>query len=383
MNNNSNASEEEKRYLRQFYNKLARFEYRGPEQASVLINEELLPYLDEFIGPPDLWHNTVTVASRLQHPRRVDIVRAGLRQWPDDVDLLCDELQFSYGLDYDPQRAQEIWSRLTQLDENLTGPFWRFWVFGAIYHARQGKVEEALALLDRGLLAVKRDGLMDVFRAYRSVLIDNAPLREINDIDELGKTHEETFAIIRERYTLGITLGVENGYVLAMELARLYQEMAAKDVFEETLDSHGMRDKFVDYLRKALTLLDLAEAMYTGNPNHPIHEIYERQAMVMMALREYDEALKRLDSISIPTLRRTEEQRIALETMRRFAILKTGGSLPSEEEKSSEDPQAQIQSAIDRALPILFGHNGAYLYGLARDNEAIRRIVLGVAAQLT
>lgn len=370
------------RLLRDFYNQLVRVEYANPNQAFKLLDVFLER---KYNGPPDLWHNVGMIASRLNHPRRLEIIRAGLREWPEDVDLLCDDFQFCYGSENDPARAQEIWSKLESMDEGKTGQFWRFWVYGAIYNAKIGRVQEGLDLLDRGVLAVKRDSLMDVFRGYRNVLVDHVPQRVLANEKELITLHTEILEILEARLSLGIRLGIENSYVLAVELARLYQEMAGTDFFKHDINQvepGEMERRVNDKLRHALDILHLAECLYTGNPNHPIQEIYERRINILMALREYDEALKLLVSIA-PGRRQLEEQRLAQEAMHRFATLKTGGSLDnSVDMEPSEEDKGVDESAIQRALNLLFANEGEALETFARANPSIQEIVLKVASEL-
>ena len=371
------------RLLRDFYNQLVRFEYNSPARARLLL-DELIANLDQFTGPPDVWHNTGMVASRVDYPRRVEIIRAGLTEWPDDIDLLCDDLQFCYGSELNPDRAPWIWSRLESMDKAITGPYWRFWVYGAIYHAKIGKVPEGLNLLDRGILAVKRDTLMDVFRAYRNVLVDHVPRRALAGEEELVALHKEILKTLEEKLILGIKLGIENGYVLALELARLYQEMAGADYFDQTKDvaEPGEVQRRVNQnLRKALDILHLAECLYTGDPNHPIQEIYERRINILMPLHEFDEALKLLSSIP-PRTRRLEEHRIARDSMRRFATLKTGGTLEDLQQTTGEEEGISDEAAIQRGVNILFHNEGEALENLAKDNAAVRQIILNIAPKL-
>jgi hypothetical protein len=382
VENGSNIGKKRTRLLRDFYNQLARFEYVNPARARQLLDEPL-ELIDEFTGSPDLWHNTAMVASRLNYPRRVEIIRAGLDEWPDDVDLLCDDLQFCYGSEYDPVRAQEIWTKLASMDEAKTGPFWRFWVYGAIYHAKLGKVQEGVDLLDRGILSVKRDSLMDVFRGYRNVLVDHIPQRALVNDDELVALHKDILQTLEAKLSLGIRLGIENGYVLALELARLYQEMAGADFFSNSgkVEPGEIQTRVNDKLRRALEILHLAECLYTADPNHPIQEIYERRINLLMPLHEYDEALKLLHSIPSSS-RRLEETRIARDAMRRFATLKTGGSLEPEGETTGTEA-TDVESALQVVVPILFSNNGEGLERYARATPEIRQTILRVAASLS
>lgn len=163
-----------------------------------------------------------------------------------------------------------------------TGPCWRFWGYGAIYHATTlNDPATALQLLDDGLLAVKRDGLMDILRTYRRVLIDSVPLRKLDSIDQLAAYQQEAISILESRYRMGIQLGIENAYVLAQDLARLHQERAGVEADESTPNENNA------YLRKELAYLDLAEKLYTGDPNHQIWNIYVQRVRILMAQHKY------------------------------------------------------------------------------------------------
>lgn len=302
-------SPQKRKSLRAFYHEVERYEYTNPQKARELFDHILEEGLDNYTASPDLWHNASMVAGRVLHRvAQLALVEAGLQEWPDDVDLLCDALQYSQSTHYNPQKAQEIWQRLENMPREVTGPYWRFWVYGATYHAMYlCNPQKGLELLDEGLRWVKRDGLMDILRSYRRVFVDSTPLERIEDQEQLEAYHKRVLKILEERYKLGLTLGVEDGYVLAIELARLYQERAGAELFspssnEQTVGQPPSAGN--NYLKRALEYLDLAERMYTGNPSHPIWEIYEARARILMAERRYGEALKLLRSL--PQARQSE-----------------------------------------------------------------------------
>jgi hypothetical protein len=288
--------------------------FDNPSAAYQLLDEahkDLSIYSDT----PEIWHNIAIIAARVQHNgAELAFVLAGLGEWPNDVDLLCDALQLFRTSSYDPDRAADIWKRLQAMDRNSTGPFWRFWVFGAIYLAQDlHQREEGVKLLDEGLRSVRRDGLMDVLRSYRQVLLDTPPSQPYANEGEMKLQYAKSIETIEARYRLGIDLGVENGYVLALDLAKLLQERAGAQEKES--------GKARDFLKQALDYLDLAESMYTANANHPISDIYNQRASIYMAQHRYGDALRLLQSIK--TERVPDPQSYVV--MRKYAAVSSGG----------------------------------------------------------
>jgi hypothetical protein len=222
------------------------------------------------------------------------------------------------------------------MDRSLTGPFWRFWVFGAIYLAQDlHQRDEGVKLLDDGLKAVKRDGLMDVMRSYRNVLMDTPPARPYVSVEDTQEQFKDMIATIEARYRLGIDLGVENGYVLALELAKLLQERAGTQQIEA--------GKPRDFLREALDYLDLAESMYTGDPNHPIAQIYLQRASIYMAQHRYGDALRLLQSARPDRAVGVESYKV----MRKYAAVSSGG-------QDTDTDQQQVEAMVQAALARMF-----------------------------
>lgn len=358
-----------------FYYDVERYEYSNPEKARALFDQILAEGLDNYTASPDLWHNTAMVAGRVQHRiAQLAMVEAGLREWPDNVDLLCDELQYRHTSHYDIEKAQAIWERLDNMPREKTGPYWRFWVYGAIYHAVElDNPQKGLELLDEGLKRVKRDSLMDILRSYRRVLVDSIPLEKIQDQEQLIAYHKRALRILEDRYKLGIELGVENGYVLATELAQLYQEQAGISIKNASEpDRRGTQPSDIagqDYLRKALEYLDLAERLYTGSPNHPVWEIYEARARILMAQRKYGDALKMLRSL--PQQRQAEP---SIATMLRLAILMTGEKVETEQTTSAE--------SFSEVLSALLQNDGELLFRIASDNPRVALVLKKVVQRL-
>jgi tetratricopeptide (TPR) repeat protein len=362
--------------LWRFYEEVEKYEYTDPRRAWELFDQILQEGLDHYTAPPDLWHNTAMVAGRVQHrDAELALILRALQEWPMDVDLLCDELQLRYSAHYDPDRAREIWDLLSSMPREVVGPYWRFWVYGAIYYTKVLRdPRSALALLDEGVNWVTRDTLMDVLRSYRRVLVDGAPRKQLKTPKQLAEYHREMLKILEDRYRLGIALGVENGYVLATELAQLHQEQAGLDLAVSLASPSSAKDGVseqpsvgeVDHLSRALECLDVAEKLYTGNPNHPVWDIYEARARILMAQRRYGDALKMLRSL--PRARQSEP---SLATMLRLASYMTGEKV--EEERGE---------ALSEALSIFLQNDGQLLFQVASQDSAVAAILKRIVRKL-
>lgn len=354
-----------------FYREVDGLEFSNQPKARERFDQILAEGLSQYTGPPDLWHNIAMTAGRVNHYQaQLAFVEEGLREWPDNVGLLCDALQYRYSTFFNLTQAHLLWQKLESMPRDQTGPYWRFWVYGAIYHATiLHNPAKALQLLDDGLLAVKRDGLMDILRTYRRVLIDSVPLRKIDSIDQLAAYHQEALSILEARYQMGINLGIENGYVLAQDLARLYQERAGIEADHAIASSE--RDM---YLRKALEYLDLAEKLYTGDPNHQVWDIYVQRVRILAAQRKYGEALKVLRSLP----ERIRESDPSLATMYRLAAYVTGEDI----DKQPSDETTEASSLLEAALQRIFANDGAILFEIAKQNPNIAQILRRIVRNL-
>jgi tetratricopeptide (TPR) repeat protein len=340
---------------------LEKLEFTSPSRAREIM-DEFLGEIDSYTGSPDMWHTIAMIAGRAKHyDARLLIIQAGLQEWPNNVDLLCEQLQNYYGgaSNYDPLLAKQTWERLCSLDKETVKPYWRYWVYGAIYHAIELKDSQtALNLLDEGLLYIRRDSLMDIFRSYRRILIDSIPLKQLQNQDEIKEYQAWVLNTLEEKYKLGIMLATENGYALATDLATLYQEQAGNSSQEN------------DYLEKALSYLDLAENLYTGSGNHPIWDIYTVRIRIYMAQHRYGDALKILKSLP----EQLTDNDPSLGTMKKLCGYMTGESI--DENKPSTEPD--LDTAIKAAIPALFQNDGEILRALIHQNPSMKSILLKV-----
>lgn len=370
------SSQPRRKSLWPVYHLASAYEYTDPAHARRVLDALQAEGLDNYTAPPDLWHNLSMVAARVLHQEmELALVQAGLREWPDNVDLLCDELQLRHTSHYDPVRAKAIWEKLYTMERSKTSPYWRFWVYGAIYHAIElDDRKTALELLNEGLCSVRRDAVMDILRSYRRVLMDSAPESKPESIEKVKEYQQQVLNALEGYYKLGIELGVENAYVLATDLAKLYQERAAQPYIPShgamAEDSSAKPDR-KDYLEEAWRYLDLAEKLYTGSPNHPIWDIYEVRARILMAQRRYGESLKFLSSL--PQARFNSNP--SLSAMLKLASMMTG-------EKPAELVNISSQEGIDQMLQKLFENDGALLISAARQSPQVRILLRRITEQL-
>jgi tetratricopeptide (TPR) repeat protein len=338
-------------------------EFTRPAKAYELL-EESLPEFDNYIGGPDVFHNVGMVAQRVDHyPAARASFDRGLTLWPDSPDLLCDLLQACYGQElFDPVEAARTWERLNALGVDKIGRYWRYWVYGANYHVQVlGDTAGAVGLLDQGLLYVDRGNLYNVLDAYDLVLSTGPPYRLLTSEDDLHQYQEEVQERVAGRLQLGLDLGVRNGYVLAVSLATLRQEQVAASGASHTTESE---------LTEVVKLLDVAEALYTANSNHPVSDIYLVKARVLMAQGRYGDALNLIRSVSE---RGRDEQSIAI--LYRLAALRTGVQVDDE---STGDESTEVADVLGR----LFADGGQLLLALARDNPDVAAIIVNCAQEI-
>jgi tetratricopeptide (TPR) repeat protein len=272
------------RSLFDFYMQISGSSYRNPERGREMMRQ-FVQERHNYTGPVDAWYNLSAEAGRLTMPEcGLLVTEEGLREHPNSVDLLCDQLSDYYGFFRDEDKARSVWEKLNSLEESKR--YWRYWVFGATYHARLLQdLDKALHLLEQGLLHVSSDSINNIVRAYRGVLIDSPPSPIPSDRQSREEQETRAFKQMEELYKWAISLGVEEGHSLAVELAKLYQEKAGQ---QSTSDKER-----VDFLQESLNYLDYAEKMFISRgENHPVWDIYLPKARILMGLRRYSDALK-------------------------------------------------------------------------------------------
>jgi hypothetical protein len=265
--------------------------------------------LEALRGSPTEWFNLATTAAQIDHTtaqRR--ILEVALTAHPEDVDLLCERFQFEYAHG-SAADADNAWQRIEDLGEERTASYWRYWCYRSVFLARH-RQDKATArqFLDRARPYVIPADLLQIFRNYRSMLIDGS----VNPADPAGDLSEYDYLAdeVQKKYREGLELGIENGYVLATDLARLLRERSAGKPKEEA-------DRILD---QALDLLDEAERLYTKSSNHPIVNIYIEKAITLMARRRYADALQIFRSLPSYRFERDESMQI----MRSYASHMTG-----------------------------------------------------------
>jgi tetratricopeptide (TPR) repeat protein len=281
--------------------------------ARSLYTELIGSNMEALRGSPSEWFNFATTAARIDHTsaqRR--ILEVALAAHPNDVDLLCEwfQFQFAHGSIAD---AIEAWQPIESLGEELTAPYWRYWAYRSLFLARYlNDKAQAVEFLDRAQQYVTPADLLNIFRHYRAILLDGA-VKPAPSAGKLTK-YETLVALVEAKYREGLELGIENGYVLATDLALLLRERSAGKSKEEA-------DQILD---QALTLLDEAERAYTNSQNHPIARIYVEKAITLMARRRYADALQIFRSLPVYSLDRDESMKV----MRNYAANMTGQPEP-------------------------------------------------------
>lgn len=276
---------------------------------TVLVSTKSGGRLEELHGSPDEWFNLATTAARIDHTtvqRR--ILDVALKAHPEDVDLLCERFSFEY-FHGSIANAKTAWQRIADLGKERTAPYWRYWTYRALFLARYlNDKAAAVELLDDARQYVRPADLLNIYHNYRTILIDGS----VKPADPVGHLSEYDYLAgeVEKKYREGLELGIENGYVLATDLALLLRERSAgktKDKADQDLDA-------------ALVLLDEAERIYTKSNNHPIVDIYIEKAITLMARRRYADALQIFRSL--PPHRFVNDE--SMQIMRSYAAHMTG-----------------------------------------------------------
>jgi hypothetical protein len=371
-------SRNDKKLLNPEYNLLASVVQFYPDEVYKRI-DAMLPTFDEYTAGPDIWFNFGALAGQVDHDRaQYEFAEAGLREHPNDVDLLCSQFQQFYAksdMYYSPLAARERWEYLRKLPIEQTGPMWRFWVFGATYHSLELKnTAAAERLLREGLSYVRRGNLMNILRAFRFILLAGPPSRIVR-FEDLAVAQTDLFHTVENQFLQGINMGVEDSYVLALEIAEMYQERAGVTSVP-VANQAAMTAEQRNYLEQALDYLALAERLYNGDSNHPIYDIYIVQARVRMALKEYSKVVNLLQSIPI-----REQHEPSIATMLNLARQSIG--LEPEalvRERLTLEIRAQVEQEV---LQELFVRDGQGLESILKQNPDYIAIVVDVLRRLS
>ena len=228
----------------------------------------------------DSMHNLVMHAARVERSDLEEqLLHAFVAACPGSVDLQADLLQFCYAKRWNPAACEKQWQILN--DDDIVSPedrryYWRYWVFGAIYHARvKHDVARAQELVQEGLYAVPGRNKSDILRNFEDVFIDFAA----------HPAFDQVLGALRK----GIADGWPLGYTLALKLGILLQQQAFAS-------GQPKNEETIDRLREALDWLSVAESLFTNDPNHPITEIYRARINVLMGLENYREAMDYIEA---------------------------------------------------------------------------------------
>jgi tetratricopeptide (TPR) repeat protein len=221
---------------------------------------------------PDTFHNLGVHADETFNncDLGIRIFTIGASLFPDNVDLVADLLSMYVGKRFSPPKAAAVWDQLQKIDPAIRNTYWRYWVFGAQYQLKiRHDFESARTMLEQGAKAVYGDEKAKVLRALGTVLIDGTP--------------DPQYEAVMSAWKQAIAAGHETAYILCTQLAELIQRMAGA---ERDPDKRNQK------LQEALDWLDMAEAVFTGDQNHPVTEIYRARINVLMGLARYREAIE-------------------------------------------------------------------------------------------
>jgi len=287
-------------------------------------------------GSPDEWFNLATSAGQCRNvTAEHKILEVAITLHPDDVDLRCAwfQLRFGHGTIAD---AEEARMQVDELGADITAPFWRYWAYNATFLSRYlNDKKRAVEFLDQALSKVPPADLLNIYRHYRLVLIDGyaGPL----DYQDPSMTdHAALVKRVEDRFREGLALGIEDGYVLAVDLAHLLRERSAGD-----------RDRADEILDEALKFLDIAEQTYTNDGNHPLQDIYLERAITLMARRRYADALQIFRSL--PDYMLDDSIRV----MARYAANMTGQEFTSADQSGRSDTLEKLTSRVSQLENII------------------------------
>jgi hypothetical protein len=242
---------------------------------------------------PDAIHNLAVYASKRWNRDDLELTlfKAGSEAHPDNLDLLAGLLQLYYGQHYNPEEAHRTWERIEALPPEKKHPYWRYWVFGAIYYVHmRGDVEKAQEQLRAGITHVNGENKADILRNLSDVFIDRAP--------------EPKMDLVVEELKKGIEEGYQDGHTLALELAKLYRRRyLAGDRDGEGADGEpdagggSERERRRRQLHEALDWLEVAEQLFSYTTNHDVTHIYRERVHVLMGLGSYREAIEYIAAI--------------------------------------------------------------------------------------
>ena len=294
-----------------------------------LIETDLLHKLH---GSADEWFNLSTSAARVRNYTACErILSAGIEQHPEDVDLRCSRFSFCYG-HRTIEDALAARAELEAMGQEKTATFWRYWCYNAIFESQHlGNREAGAQLLDRALAVVPSAGLLNVFRQYRFVLIDGRA-NPSHAEPKQSTDHAERVQRVEDKFREGLSLGLEAGYVLAVDLAKLLRERSSG---KESAEADEVLDEVLD-------LFDAAERTYTEDGNHPLWEIYGEKAITLVARRRYEDALQIFRSL--PEYRLSDSMRV----MAQYAANMTGQEFRPAGEQPAQSAYDELTQRVTR-----------------------------------
>ncbi|MBF0454203.1 MAG: hypothetical protein HQL72_05215 [Magnetococcales bacterium] len=250
----------------------------GSNAQNIFILEGLVERMDSNLeefrdNDPDALHNLAVTCSKLNRPDlELRLLKRGEELWPENIEILADQLQIYYGQQENIEKATKVWERLNELGHSQY--FWRYWVFGAILHAKYlRKPDIAQALLLDGITKVPGEDKFQIYRVLPTIFV------------ETNRTPDTE--VVEEHLLEGLEMGIKHAHLLAIALAK--QEQRKAGVHTDQVRT--------DHLGKALDWLAVAEAVYKPDQQHPLEEIYKERISVHMGRKDYVEAIHYITAI--------------------------------------------------------------------------------------
>jgi tetratricopeptide (TPR) repeat protein len=312
---------------------------RSPQTRGIarrFFNDLIETDFSKLHGSPSEWFNLATSAGQCRNiTAEHKILEVAIKLHPDDVDLRCSWFQLRYGHGTIAD-AEEARTQVEELGTDTTAPSWRYWAYNATFLSRYlNDKKRAVEFLDQALSKVPPADMLNIYRHYRLVLIDGyaGPL----DYQDPSMTnHAALLKRVEDKFREGLALGIEDGYVLAVDLAHLLRERSAGD-----------RDRADHILDEALKFLDIAEQTYTNDGNHPLENIYLERAITLMARRRYADALQIFRSL--PDYMLDDSMRV----MARYAANMTGQEFTSADQSGRSDALENLSSRVSQLESII------------------------------
>lgn len=310
---------------------------------------------------PDLWHNLATNYAIVDLEKMaLSIFQQGSKRWPENIDLLAAMLQYRY-MDFpDTEDAVRLWDRMTSTPDK--DYYWRYWVYGAVYHAKMlHEPDKALELLTEGLEKVPAKDIANLYRNLPNIvaLMPAGP--------KFTEQLDETILLLKR----GIEQAPHEGYTLAIALAKVLQRRASSDT-----------EKARAFLDEAMQAIRIAEMMFDGgDSNHPLSQLLFCKAGLLVAMKSHTEALPLLRAIEAMN---NNNHRVDMRSVRDLRLLceHVLGDFRHETAASTSDQELEPAEVLTQFAALLIEHGPAVLVAVAQQSPQLARHIREAAAML-